>query len=201
MACPAGVTMTSTVSLVPMEYTRSYWEHEIASEGQWRRDVPIIVILPNADAGRRTGPHWFNDIHEQMRRVRKREAAPIFKLRNGKEIDIGIVDVSIALHVPRGMDGMIPHLIESGTFTEENFDFFDHITAGTVHNTMVFASVFHNYHSNGDRYYHFHNLILGMQKSVRASDKKESISPIDLMPMLDALNEYHDQAIVSGQMG
>ena len=198
MACPAGVSMTSIVTLVPMEHTQSYFTNEIASEGRWRSGVPIIVILPGNDAGTHTGPHWFNDLYSQMWRVREREAPPLFKLRNGTDIDIGIVDIQIALHVPDGMEGMIPHLIESETFSHENFDFLDYVTAKKIHNRMVFASAFHNYHSSGSFHYHFHNLIFGMRKEIRETDEKESIGTIDLIPMLDALNEHHDQNVISG---
>ena len=189
--------MTSIVTLVPMAHVKSYFEGEIASEGRHRSGVPIIVILPSVDAGKSSGLHWFADIHSQMRRVRKRQAPPLFKLQNGQQIDVGMVDIQIALHAP---SGMIPHLIESDTFTHENFEFLDYITGGTIHNQMVFASAFHNYHSDGSYHYHFHNLIFGLRKEVRESDRKESIGTMDLMPLLDSLNEHHDQHIVTGPM-
>ena len=183
MLCPMGVSMTSIVTLVPMEYVKSYFTHEIASEGRWRSGVPVILVVSDAAAGKPVPPHWFGEIHSQMRRVRQRKSPTLYRLRNGEEIDIGILDVTIALHAP---EDMIPHLIESETFSRENFAFLDYLTGQTIHNEMVFASAFHNYHSNGTYHYHFHNLIFGLYGSRRESDGKESTGPIDLMPLIDA---------------
>jgi hypothetical protein len=123
MLCPAGVSMTSIVTLVPIEHARSYFAHEIASEGRWRSNVPVIVILPSGQADRPAPAGWFPDLYAQMRRARQREAPPLYRLRNGGKIDIGIIDIQIGLHVPD--DGMIPHLIESGVFTGENVYFLE----------------------------------------------------------------------------
>lgn len=189
--------MTSIVTLVPLEHARSYFAGEIASEGRFRSGVPVIPILPARDAGRPCPPNWFPDLYVQMRQARNRAMPKLYRLRDGKKIDVGIIDITIALHVPD--EGMIPHLIESETFTRENLDFLDCITAEKICPPMVFATAFHNYHSNGSHHYHFHNLIFGLRKEISEPDGKESIGTIDLLPLIEALNEWHDQNIVAGR--
>ena len=195
--CPAGVSLTSIVTLVPMQHVRSYFTDEIASEGRWRSGVPIIVILPSGNSDRPAPAEWVPGIYAQMRQVRKREAPPLYRLRNGSQIDIGIIDIQIELHCPD--EGMIPHLIESGTFADENFAFLDYVTGERIHNAMVVATAFHNYHSAGTKRYHFHNLIFGLRKKAGEGDGAECVGPMDLLPLIDALNEHHDQNVVAGR--
>jgi hypothetical protein len=197
MACPAGVSMTSLVTLVPMPHVRSYFADEIASEGPWRSGVPITVILPSGKADRPAPADWFPGIYAQMRQVRKREEPPLYRLRNGSQIDIGIIDIQIELHCPD--EGMIPHLIESGTFAGENLAFLDYVTGERIHNAMIFATAFHHYHSTGKLHYHFHNMIFGLRKDISEPDGKDSIGPINLLPLIEALNEWHDQNVVAGR--
>lgn len=196
MACPAGVSMTSMVTLVPMPHVRSYYAGEIASEGRWRSGVPIIVILPAGSAGKPAPTGWFAGIYAQMRQARRRETPPLYRLRGGSRIDIGIIDIQIGLHCPD--EGMIPHLIESGTFTGENLAFLDHITGQRIQNPMVFAAAFHRYHSTGKPHYHFHNLIFGLRREPGEGDG-ERFGTIDLLPLIGALNEHHDQNVVAGR--
>jgi hypothetical protein len=192
---PAGVSLTSLVTLVPLEHSRSYFAHEIASEGRWRSGVPVIVILPSGQSDRPAPADWFPELYAQMRRAREREAPPLFRLRNGGSIDIGILDIQIELHAD---DGMTARLIESGAFTAENLAFLDRITGEQIAPPMVFATALHNYHSTGKRHYHFHNLIFGLRKEIEA-DGQERVGTIDLNPLIAALNERHDQNIVAGR--
>jgi hypothetical protein len=197
MTCPAGVSMTSLVTLVPMPHVRSYFADEIASEGRWRSGVPIIVILPSGNADKPAPADWFPGIYAQMRQARRGEAPPLYRLRNGSRIDIGIIDIQIELHCRD--EGMIPHLIESGTFAHENMAFLDHITGRRIHNAMVFAAAFHRHHSTGKPHYHFHNLIFGLRQEPGEGGGAQRIGMIDLIPLIDALNERHDQNVVAGR--
>lgn len=194
MECPEGVSMISTVALVPLEHSRSYFAHEIANEGRWRSGVPVIVILPSGQSDRPAPADWFPELYAQMRWAREREAPPLFRLRNGGSIDIGIIDIQIELHAD---DGMTARLIESGAFTAENLAFLDQITGEQIAPPMVFATALHNYHSTGKRHYHFHNLIFGLRKEM--ADGQERVGTIDLNPLIAALNERHDQNIVAGR--
>ena len=45
------IRVTNRVDVVPMEHVETFFKYEIASEGRWRSDVPLIIIRPDHEAG------------------------------------------------------------------------------------------------------------------------------------------------------
>jgi hypothetical protein len=130
-----------------------------------------------------------------MRWARQRKAAPRYRLQDGRRIDIGILDIQIALHAD---DGTAARLIEDGAFAREHDAFLDRIAGGRIRPPVVYATALHRHHSSGKPHHHCHNLIFGLRKEI-GEDGKERIAAPDWMPLIDVLNDHHDQAVVAGK--
>jgi hypothetical protein len=86
-----NIKVTNRVNVVPMPQVESYYTHEIASEGKWRDDVPVIVLSPTADRGE-ADCGWFPRTLAQMRDVRERVGQISFRISVDEEIDITDTD-------------------------------------------------------------------------------------------------------------
>ena len=48
------IRVTNRVDVVPMEHVQTFFNYEIAREGKWRDDVPVI-IMPSRTRGGKGG--------------------------------------------------------------------------------------------------------------------------------------------------
>ena len=71
----ATVRVYTQIDVVPIEHVETYFTYEIASEGNWRSNVPLIILRPPEDSDR-VPDGWFARTLERMRETRaERNAA------------------------------------------------------------------------------------------------------------------------------
>ena len=113
-----------------MEHVETYFTYEIASEGQWRSNVPLIILRPPEDSGK-VPDGWFARTLDRMRETRARKGTLPITMKAGgiaTEIDVGLVDIVVffqmaADNIPilRNSPG------EAERVMQENFRQFEHL--------------------------------------------------------------------------
>ena len=128
------------IYIVPMELTEEYYYTQIAREGMWNDDPPVIVHRP-AKQMFRADDAWFRHILNQMREVRKpgtnRYVFPPEGDRDHDiDIDIGLIDVQIYFNAYSGRHAGSP-------MTDENLREADRLCSKQLHTQMVMAAAVH----------------------------------------------------------
>ena len=188
------VKIDAAISVVPMEHVESYFNHEVAREGDLRRSaVPIVVVQPRSESGR-ADDDWFPRLLAQMRQARCDHGTIPVNI-NGMEIDIGLIDMQVSFHAPA--EKLVRMRDEDKQqMTVENFRHFDQLCAGAFNDQMVMATATHAYRPDGSHLFHYHNLIFGLRKEIR--DGREIVDPIDLEPLLKVLGTGRNIAFIGG---
>jgi hypothetical protein len=166
-----------------MPYTEAYYFSNIAREGFWNEDPPVIVHRPVKELFR-ADDAWFEDTFRQMQEVRKPGThrcvfPPEGDRTQPLDIDIGLIDVQIYFPDYSGPPGGCPMF-------DENWHEADRLCGGQLHTQMVMATAVHYYRPNGTYALHYHNLIFGLRKQI---EPDEHIGVIDLLPLVKALGD------------
>src|SRR5271163_670233 len=66
------IRVTDRVDVVPMEHVETFFNYEIAREGKWRSDVPVIIFRPEHEAGE-ADSGWFPKTLARMREARQQK--------------------------------------------------------------------------------------------------------------------------------
>jgi hypothetical protein len=186
------IKVTNRIAVVPMEHIETYWAHEIASEGKWASNVPVIIIQPAIDRGRAES-HWFDRTLERMWETRRRKGTLPITI-GGNVIDVGLVDITVFFEMPAGV---LPRREEEYEYLlTENMRHFDLVCSGAFNDQMILATVLHSYHSNGSRLIHCHNLIFGLRQEVRGD--VDILGPLDMEPLLKTLAEDGPLNVIGG---
>lgn len=169
------------VYIVPMELTEEYYRTQIAREGCWNDDPPVIVHRPVTRMFR-ADDAWLRQTLGQMREVRRPGTnRAVFPAGGGFgreiDIDIGLIDVQIYFPGYSGRQGGSP-------MTDENFREADRLCGHELHTQMVMAASVHQYRPDGSYCLHYHNLIFGLRKQI---EPDEHIGVIDLTPLVRVL--------------
>jgi hypothetical protein len=86
------------IYIVPLEFTEAYYHAQVAQEGMWNPDPPVIVTRPKEEFGR-ADEVWLQRTLAQMRRVREpgtnRYVFPGESGRADTDIDIGLIDLQV----------------------------------------------------------------------------------------------------------
>jgi hypothetical protein len=169
------------IYIVPMGCTEAYYHAQIAQEGMWNPDPPVIVTRPKEEFGR-ADEAWLQRTLSQMRKVREpgtnRYVFPGESGQADTDIDIGLIDVQIYFDAYSGE-------IAGSPMTDENLRQVDRLCGGQLHTQMVLASAVHRYRPDGSLTLHYHNLIFGLRKEMDGN--REHIGIIDLLPLVHAL--------------
>jgi hypothetical protein len=180
------------IFVVPMELVGQYYATQIASEGPWHDDPPILVTgpPPGPPGAFRADDAWFRHTLAQMRQVRrpgtKRYVFPREHDRDFEiDIDVGLIDVQLyfeaspAGRFARSMD-------ERHQQYTRNHARFVRLCGGQLHNQMVIATAVHQYRPDGSYAPHFHNVIFALRKQM---EPDEHIGILELLPVIKALGD------------
>jgi hypothetical protein len=179
----AGSPVETGIYIVPMEHVEEYYYTQIAREGIWNDDPPVIVHRPVKQRQMfRADDAWLRHTLSQMREVRKggtyRYVFPSER-EGGQEldIDIGLIDVEVYFPAYAGRRSGSP-------MTDENFREADRLCGRQLHAQMVMATAVHQFRPDGSYTLHYHNLIFALRKQV---EPDEHIGTLDLLPLVKAL--------------
>lgn len=188
-----GINVSSYTAVVPVEHAGLYLEVEVLSEGRWRDNVPLIVMLPWEERGR-GGSEWAMDVLEDMQEVRRFD--PPEPLDVGADrVDIGLIDVVVTLTGPP-IETMVKLWKQDPmSFFQENARHIDMLLGPAMHDQMVYAAASHIYLNDGSHEIHFHNLLFNLRKEIR--DGEHRIGRLDLLPVLERL-KTRSRLFVSG---
>lgn len=189
------IRVTDRVDVVPMEHVETFFNYEIAREGKWRSDVPLIIIRPKHQTGR-ADSSWFPETLARMREARRRKGAlPVCV--GGMEIDVGLIDVTVFFQLMPGSTLVRPRTREeSDKLLHENLIHLDKVCGDAFHDQMILAISPHIYHSNGSFLYHHHNLIFGLRQEVRGD--MDILGPLDMQPLINALGRSGGLNVIGG---
>ncbi len=179
-----NIIVSSHVVAVPYIQAKSYFKHEIQSEGQWRDEVPLITYSPKKRIGNTTSEdiQW---IFDSMELVRKQNPPKRVRLNNFF-FYIGLMDILV--HVGLGK-GISTEAIESllaqdpAPLIQANGEHVDQLAKGEIHDQMVIVNASHCFDKQGGTLIHFHNVIFGLQV------EEEKIRPLDFKPLIAALSQ------------
>ena len=181
-ARPKGDDIETGIYVVPMELVEWYYRTQIASEGFWNPDPPVIVMRP-VKAMHRADDAWFAETLAQMREVREpgtnRYVFPAEEDRPEIDIDIGLIDVQFYFNAYRGVRRGSP-------LTDANFRRLHRLCGGRLNTQMVMATAVHHYRPDGSATLHYHNLIFALRKQI---EPDEHVGVIDLLPLVKALGD------------
>jgi hypothetical protein len=186
----ARPSIETGIYVVPMHLVEGYYYTQIAREGIWNDDPPVIVHRP-AEQMFRADDAWFRHTLSQMQAVRRpgtnRYVFPPEPDRNHEiDIDIGLIDVQIYFNAYAGRRGGSP-------LTDQNFQEADRLCGRQLHTQMVMATAVHWYRPDGSRTLHYHNLIFALRKQI---DPDEHIGVIDLLPLIKTLGDGRPMKII-----
>jgi hypothetical protein len=194
------ITVTDRVDVVPMDHVETFFRYEIASEGKWRSDVPVIILRPDHDKGL-ADSSWFPKTLDRMREARRRKGTIPTKINIGEgraiEIDVGLVDVTVFFQIMPGnklVDPRTPE--ESDKLFHENLIHLDKVCGDSLHDQMIIAIAQHLYHSNGSLLFHYHNVIFGLRQEARGD--MDILGPLDMDPLLKALSRSGPLNVIGG---
>jgi hypothetical protein len=191
-----GVRVDSAVLVVPFDTLETYYRYEIAREGKWRANVPVVVM--DCDLGRAATEEWFNGMLEDMRGVRAKHGASLFPIEGAGPLDIGCIDIRVHFHAP------IPKQMNAADLArvqKENFHHFDMQHGDTFDvQCMTMAYAAHLYQADGSMRLHCHNLIFNLRKEHRDGILEGPVvtGPLDLDPMLRALAVNGSLRVIGG---
>jgi len=189
------VHVTNRVDVVPMEHVETVFNYEIASEGKWRTNVPVIILRPDHEAGR-ADSGWFPRTLARMREARRRKGAMPVSI-GGMEIDVGLIDIIVFFQLIPGNRLVHPRTSdERARLFDENLIHLDKLCGDALHDQMVIAVAPHIYHSNGSFLYHHHNLIFGLRQEV--SGDLDMLGVLDMDPLVKALSRSGGLNVVAG---
>jgi hypothetical protein len=170
----------TAVYVVPMDLVEGYYHTQIAREGLWNDDPPVIVTRPVTEIFR-ADDEWFDHTLSQMREVRRpgtnRYVFPGEAGKSDTDIDIGLIDVQVYFNHYTGDRRGSPK-------TNENFQIAERLCGSNLTTQNVLATAVHQHRPNGDYVLHYHNLIFALRKQV---DPDEHIGIVDLLPLVKAL--------------
>lgn len=189
------IQVTHRVDLVPMEHMETFFKYEIAREGKWRNDAPVLILRPKHDAGL-ADSGWFPKTLARMWEVRQRkDAVPLSG--DGMEIDLGLIDIIVFFELMPGNKRVHPQTAEDiETLRDENFNHLDKICGDSVHDQMIIAQVEHFYHSDGSYLCHYHTLIFNLRQDARG--KFDVLRAPDLQPLLNDLRRGGNLNVIEG---
>jgi hypothetical protein len=195
-----NVRVRNRIAVVPMEHVETYFTHEIASEGKWRNDVPIIILRPGVDCGTADSGWWPKTL-ARIRETRQRKGTiPVTISMGGSgdiELDVGLVDITVFFQMPPGkLSPLLKNKSEADRFLDENLRHLDSVCAGGLHDQMIIATAPHIFHSNGSLLLHYHNLVIGLRQEVRGN--MDILGPLDIDPLLKALSKSGPLSIIGG---
>ena len=178
------------IYIIPMELTEQYYLTQIANEGIWNLDPPILVHRPETQMFR-ADDAWFRHILSQMREVRKPGAhrcvfPPEGDRHHALDIDISLIDVQVYFDDYTKLRANRPETDEDYKHYNLNLRWVDRLCGKQLHTQMVMAAAVHHYRPNGLFALHFHNLIFGIRKQV---EPDEHIGVINLLPVVKALGD------------
>ena len=182
--------LETAVYIIPMQLTEQYYLTQIACEGIWKNDPPVLVHRPEPQMFR-ADDAWFRHILSQMREVRKTGThrcvfPPEGDRRHEIDIDIGLIDVQVYFDASNGRPCGPAAMEETYRQYNANLRRLHRLTGGQLHTQMVLAAAVHQYRPNGSYAPHFHNLIFAIRKQVGPN---EHIGVINLLPLVKALGE------------
>ncbi len=132
------IRVSNRIDVVPMEHIETFYRYEIASEGKWRSDVPVIIIRPDRDKGE-ADADWFPDTLTCMREARQRKGRETASVC-GMEIDVGLVDIIVFFQIMPGCGVVRPRTQEeSDKLLRENLVHVDKLCGDALHDQMVIA--------------------------------------------------------------
>jgi hypothetical protein len=179
-----SIKITNRIDVVPMEHIESFWKYEIASEGKWASDVPVMVLQPEIDRGP-ADRIWFDRTLERLWETRRRKGTIPMVIGGAHQmaIDVGLVDIVVFFQMP---GGVVPSQEEHfDQMLIENLRHVELACSGAFHDQMILATAFHRFHSNGSRLFHYHNVIFGLRQEIR--DGMDLLGPLDMDPLVKAL--------------
>jgi hypothetical protein len=189
------IRVSNRIDVVPMEHVESFYQYEIAREGKWRSDVPLIIIRPDHEKGE-ADDAWFPRTLARMREARQRKGSQTLSL-SGTEVDVGLVDIAVFFQLMPGNGFVRPRTREeSDKLLRENLVHVDKICGDAIHDQMIIAIAPHIYHSNGTLLYHYHNLIFGLRQEVRG--EMDLLAPLDMDPLLKTLSKSGPLSVIGG---
>jgi len=189
------IQVTHRVDVVPMEHMQTFFKYEIAREGKWRNDVPLLILRPTHDAGL-ADSGWFPKTLVRMREVRQRKDAVPLSI-DGMEIDIGLIDIIVFFEIMPGNKRVHPGTPEDiDTLLDENFTYLDKVCGDTVYDQMIIALAPHFCHSDGSYLCHYHNLIFNLRQEARG--EFDALGVLDLEPLLNALSRSGGLHVIEG---
>jgi hypothetical protein len=185
------------VYVVPFSHARSYYRWEIESEGHHRTGCEPLVLFPRSEAGPGK-PEWVEmifDSLDQGRLIHGRDAFETSCLSDGRPIDIGLIDIPVTF---KGDFNLVTSTLahRSSALLDENLRHVDRLFAGTFHDQMTLATVFHVVSPDGSPCIHHHNLVFGIRREFR--DGRMLLGPLDFRPMLQALTKTLKVGLVAG---
>jgi hypothetical protein len=186
----ASVRVYTHIDVVPMEHVETYFTYEIASEGKWRSNVPLIIIRPPVDSGHMP-EGWFQRTLDRMHETRARKGTQPATMKIGGvrfELDVGLVDVVVFFQTAAADLALLRNTPgEMERIMKENFRQFDQLCQGDLHDQMIIVSAIHRYQTDGTALFHIHNLIFGLRQEVRGD--MDILEPLDMNPLLKTLTE------------
>jgi hypothetical protein len=189
------IRVTDRVDVVPMQHVETFFNYEIAREGKWRSDVPVIIMRPEHDAGQADNG-WFPKTLARMREARERKGTLPVRI-GGTDVDVGLIDVTVFFQIMPGNKLVHPRTREeSDKLFNENLIHLDKVCANALHDQMIIAIAQHIYHSNGSFLYHYHNLIFGLRQEVRGD--MDILGPLEMEPLLKALSKSGPLSVIGG---
>jgi hypothetical protein len=189
------IQVTDRVSVVPMEHVETYFNYEIAREGKWRSNVPLIIIRPDHEKGK-ADDGWFPKTLGRMREARRRKGAIPVRFA-GMDIDVGLIDVIVSFRIMPGNKLVHPRTDEEfDMLLHENMIHIDKVCGDALHDQMVIALARHVYRSDGSFLYHYHNLVFGLRQEVRGD--MDILAPLDMEPLMKALSRSGGLDVIGG---
>jgi hypothetical protein len=164
--------------VVPMELVELYYHTQIAREGLWNPDPPVIILRPQQEFGR-ADDAWFDRTLAQMREVRKPGTNRYVLPANGGnvDLDIGLLDVQVYFH----------NTPDSRATSDDNFKEVDKMCGKQLHTQMVIVTAVHQYLTDGSRTLHYHNVIFSLRREIDGD--REHIGILDMLPLVERLGK------------
>jgi hypothetical protein len=177
-AAAAGKPKLETgIYIVPMGLVEQYYHTQIACEGIWNADPPVIIMRPNEEFDRATD-EWFARTLSQMREVRNPGTIRYRFPGDAREIDIDIGLIDVQIYYPGNPDKARTIL--------DNFHKANALCGHQFHTQMVIATAVHHYRPDGSPALHFHNVIFSLRKEYDGD--RVHLGVLELLPLVHALD-------------
>ncbi|PSB43740.1 hypothetical protein C7B80_23090 [Cyanosarcina cf. burmensis CCALA 770] len=87
--------VSSNILVVPFPIIHSFFSQEIAAEGSYRGDVPLMFLFPNSKRGEAT-PEAIQELFADLQKVRERQPPTIVDFaETGIYVDVGLIDIPV----------------------------------------------------------------------------------------------------------